>query len=195
MQSIHSTISYLINRLSSLQVLPVIFSSLLMTQCGIAQLSKPAGLCENPEFDKEVSKWIRQSVPVIGAQELYNKLDAHPRDLYLLDARDKKEYEVSHLPGAIRVGYDDFSKDRIQQIPKDAEVIVYCSIGYRSEKVGEKLRKMGYSHVENLYGSIFDWANRDYPLVNTQGDTTHSVHTYNKKWGQWVNENHAKKVW
>ncbi len=191
----YSSISYSKNKPPYLLSFAFLLLSLVMTQCGIAQISKPAGLCENPEFDKEVAKWIRQSVPVVGAEELYEEIHSGKGPAYILDARDAKEYNVSHLPGAVRVGYDDFNKGEVAQIPKDAEVVIYCSIGYRSEKIGEKLKKMGFKNVRNLYGSIFDWANRDLPLVDNKGKKTKKIHTYNKDWGRWVQEKHAQRVW
>ncbi len=194
MNAIKGTISYLEKKLLKQSYIWLIFTTLFLTQCGIAQRSTPAGLCESPKFDKEVAKWIRQSVPIVGAEELYRELRAK-RPLVLLDARDQKEYDVSHLPGALRVGYDDFEQAYLEGVPKDARVVVYCSIGYRSEKIGEKLQKIGYKNVRNLYGSIFDWANREFPLVNSKGDTVKTVHTYNEDWGRWVDEKHAKKTW
>ena len=49
---------------------------------------------------------------------------------------------------------------------KSDTIVLYCSIGYRSEKIGEKLVEMGYGHVFNLYGGIFEWVNRDLPVYN-----------------------------
>ena len=39
-------------------------------------------------------------------------------------------------------------------------IIVYCSIGVRSEDIGEKLKELGYTKILNLYGGIFDWKNK-----------------------------------
>lgn len=80
-------------------------------------------------------------------------------------------------------------------IPKDAKIVLYCSVGYRSEKIGEKLQKMGYTDVNNLFGSLFEWVNRGYKVVDKDGNETQKVHTYNKDWSQWVDETKAKKTW
>ncbi len=109
------------------------------------------------------------------------------RSNYLfLDTRSQQEYQVSHLPHAEWVGFLHFQKDKLADLPKDQAIIVYCSVGYRSERIGKRLKKMGFSDVHNLYGGIFDWSNQQEPIVNQQGMPTDSIHTYNKKWGKWV---------
>ncbi|MEZ4984799.1 MAG: rhodanese-like domain-containing protein [Saprospiraceae bacterium] len=65
-----------------------------------------------------------------------------------LDARERKEFEVSHLPGAHFIGYDDFDLSRVEKLDKGREVIVYCSVGYRSEKITEKLLAAGFTNVK-----------------------------------------------
>ena len=84
---------------------------------------------------------------------------------------------------------------QLEDIPKESNMVVYCSIGYRSEKIGEKLLRLGYKNVYNLYGSIFEWANDKYPLVGSNGKTTNRVHCYNKSWGKWVTNDEIRTVW
>lgn len=93
---------------------------------------------------------------------------------------------MSHIPNAIFVDYDNFSGEAVQGYDKEAPVIVYCSVGYRSEKIGEKLEELGFSNVRNLYGGIFDWKNKGHEVVNSAGLETDSVHTYNENWSQWL---------
>jgi len=71
-------------------------------------------------------------------------------------------------------------------IDKDAPIVIYCSVGYRSEKIGEKLQKAGYKNVINLWGGIFDWANLKLPLVNEDEEKVTSVHPYDENWGRWL---------
>ena len=51
------------------------------------------------------------------------------------------------------------------------------------------------SNVYNLYGSIFEWANEGLPLVDNNGYDTNAVHTWNKRWSQWVTNPNVEKVW
>ncbi|MFN0201376.1 MAG: rhodanese-like domain-containing protein [Bacteroidia bacterium] len=104
----------------------------------------------------------------------------------LLDAREWKEYQVSHLKGARWIGYDNFKISAIKDIPKNTHIIVYCSVGYRSERIGEQLKAAGYTQVQNLYGGIFEWINAGLEVIDAAGKKTNKVHGYNKLWGKWV---------
>ena len=147
--------------------------------------------CNDKKFNKRVNQLLQYSVPTIDVDEL----KAEQKEVYLFDTRELEEYKVSHIEGAKYLGYDKFDADRIGDIPKDANIVVYCSVGYRSEKIGKKLKKMGYTNVHNLYGSIFEWINRGYDVVDENGKKTDKIHTYNKKWSQWVKLKKAEKVW
>lgn len=122
--------------------------------------------------------------PTITIKDAYNKMGQ--KNVYFLDTRSKEEFEVSHIKNAIRVGYDNFSISSVKAIPKDAEIIVYCSIGARSQDVGEKLKKAGYTNVKNLYGGLFHWANRSFPMVNSTNERTTRIHGYSKDWSKWI---------
>lgn len=122
--------------------------------------------------------------PTISINDAYHKLGNDK--VYFLDTREKKEFEISHIKNARHVGYDNFDLSSLSDIPKDAEIIVYCSVGARSQTIGEKLKKAGYTNVKNLYGGMFHWANRSYPMVNSNGERTTKVHGYSRDWGKWV---------
>lgn len=125
-----------------------------------------------------------ESVPYISVDELAKlKIGA-----ILLDARESKEFEVSHLQNAIHVGYNDFDIRTVTENIKDksTKIVVYCSIGVRSEDIAEKLKQEGYTNIYNLFGGIFEWKNKENPIYNTSGEETNNVHVYSKKWGKWL---------
>ena len=113
----------------------------------------------------------------------------------LLDARESKEFNVSHIKGSIHVGYDHFDSKKVTALLKDknATIIVYCSIGVRSEKIGERLLKLGYKNVFNLYGGIFEWKHQGGKVVNNQNVETDEIHTFNKEWSVYLTK--GKKVY
>ncbi|MCB0483380.1 MAG: rhodanese-like domain-containing protein [Flavobacteriales bacterium] len=100
---------------------------------------------------------------------------------------DSTEYAVSHLPGAVRIGYTDYNPGIMNKIPLDMPIVVYCSVGRRSEDICEKLRKSGFNNAQNMYGGIFEWINRSLPVHDMSDRVVTRVHTYNKSWGVWVN--------
>lgn len=133
-----------------------------------------------------LAKYNTGSIPYISVEQLQGKM--HSGVMILLDAREKKEFEVSHFNNAVWVGYDTFSiQNLLNRLPnKNAEIVVYCSVGVRSEKIGEQLQKAGYTNVKNLYGGIFAWKNNNLPVYNPQGNKTEKIHAYSKKWGKWL---------
>lgn len=140
------------------------------------------GQVNSGAFNLMLKSLLKGSVPYISVSEAKQKTDK----IIFLDTREKKEYDVSHIKNARWVGYEKFDIKNIKDIPKDTEIIVYCSVGYRSEKIGEKLIKAGYKNVKNLYGSIFEWKNEGLPVYDNTGKQTNKVHTYNKTWGIWL---------
>ncbi len=111
-----------------------------------------------------------------------------------LDARPEEEYNVSHIENAIRVGYDNFDINKIAYLKRDTPIVVYCSVGYRSEKVAEQLQTNGFKNVYNLYGGLFEWVNQDQPIYKGEKETD-SIHAYNKVWGSWVKNASKIKVY
>ncbi len=103
-----------------------------------------------------------------------------------LDAREAEEYNVSHIPNARFIGSEHFELPGISDLPKNKPLIVYYSIGKRSEKITKKLLKGGFSNVHNLYGGIFEWVNQGKGIVDNENKPTNKVHAYGRFWGQFL---------
>lgn len=150
----------------------------------------PFAISAQKNMDKTLKKFNSESIPytqVAAVSKMENTI--------LLDARMKKEYSVSHLKNSIWVGYEAFELNTVTSKikDKDSEIVVYCSIGVRSEDIGEKLKKAGYTNIKNLYGGIFEWKNQGHPVYNNQGIKTDSVHAFDKQWGKLLTK--GKKVY
>lgn len=133
-------------------------------------------------FHDMLDSMYKQSVPLIKAE----KIAQSPDKYVILDTREPEEYAVSHLEGALAAGYDEFDKSIVDGIAKDQAILVYCSVGYRSERIGEQLKELGFQNVYNLYGGIFEWKNHGFTVVNAQNESTEQVHTYNQLWSGWL---------
>lgn len=164
---------------------------LAVLQISCAQIPADRPHCSDTAFDKKVSRTISFSIPVIGVEEL-KKIQ---NEVHIFDTRKKEEYDLSHIKGANYLGYEDFDIQRLNSLPKNSKIVLYCSIGYRSEKIGEQLKSQGYTNVHNLYGSLFDWVNRGNEVVDKNGNTTKKVHTYNSNWSKWVIDQEIEKIW
>ena len=137
------------------------------------------------KLDKLLIKWNKKNVPSISV----NTLALPNTKAILLDAREEKEYKVSHIKEAICVGYDDFKlKETLKKLPKekDIKIVVYCSIGIRSETIAYQLIKEGYTNVYNLYGGIFEWKNNNFQVIDSLGNYTDKIHTFDSDWSKWL---------
>ena len=128
---------------------------------------------------------ISKTIPLISAEEL-KKVENTKKPLLIIDAREANEFNVSHIKGAMHVGYNNFTISKLEKIEKNTTIVVYCSVGYRSEKVGERLKKVGFKKIMNLQGGIFDWKNKGYPVFDNKGKETEKIHAYDKSWGKWL---------
>jgi len=131
-----------------------------------------------------LKKYNSESIPYITVQEL-----AMPKtEVILLDTRELSEFEVSHLKNGIHVGYDNFKISTVTETitDKSSKIVVYCSLGIRSEDIAERLKKAGYTNIYNLFGGIFQWKNKDFTVYNKDEEPTENVHTFSKEWSQWL---------
>lgn len=146
--------------------------------------------CGQPSIESTLARLNRESVPYISVEELNSSADQ-----VLLDARTLAEYEVSHLKDAFWAGYKKFDIGKIKAAypDKNTPLVVYCSVGVRSENVGEELIEAGYTDVKNLYGGIFEWKNKDYPVYTQKGHPTEKVHAFSRRWGKLLHN--AEKIY
>jgi len=80
------------------------------------------------------------SIPYISVTEL----DKIQKNIVLLDAREKNEFLVSHIDNAKFVGYNRFKTKNFKKLnlQKSDTIVVYCSLGVRSEDIAQKIKKI-----------------------------------------------------
>jgi rhodanese-related sulfurtransferase len=134
----------------------------------------------NPEFEEYLND-LKDKFEVANILS-----DSLALDQYLiLDTREREEYEVSHIKDAVWIGYDDFEISQLDSIQRETEIIVYCSVGYRSSKIALELYDNGFTSVYNLYGGIFKWANDGRTLISNN-ESTRNLHGYNSYWARFI---------
>lgn len=138
-------------------------------------------------IDEVLNKYNDNSVPYINV----DTLKKNAQQALILDAREIEEFEVSHLQDAQHIGFKNFNYSTMDKLmadsleDRDTLIIVYCSIGIRSEIIGKKLISHGFTNVYNLYGGLFEWVNKG-GNVFCQGNITQKVHAYSKKWSRYL---------
>lgn len=99
----------------------------------------------------------------ISVQQLKEKLD-RGEPIVLLDVRRPDELAVAKLPYTNWIEMRELD-ERMHELDKDAEIIVYCHSGARSARATQALRKAGHSKAKNLAGGIDAWSDEIDPSI------------------------------
>ena len=95
-------------------------------------------------------------VTVAQAQELIKD-----KDVVIIDVRTPEEFEKGHLEGATMINFfgADFDQ-KIAELPKDQEYLVYCHSGNRSGKAVKKMEDAGFTNAHNMLGGWSAWSQK-----------------------------------
>ncbi|HUV81868.1 MAG TPA: rhodanese-like domain-containing protein [archaeon] len=113
-------------------------------------------LTNAPEEGGESIKYI--DIPVSEA-----KIKVDSGEYFILDVRTREEYDAGHIANAILIPSTDIS-GRLDEVPKDMPILVYCRSGSRSAIASQELVDNGYLEVYNMEGGINEWQNAGYPV-------------------------------
>ncbi|MDE2184783.1 MAG: rhodanese-like domain-containing protein [Alphaproteobacteria bacterium] len=97
-----------------------------------------------------------QSVPLIEPAQLGALMKANVR-VVIVDVREPDEFAQGHIDGAIPMPLGTLAA-RYGELPKDAQLVVYCRSGHRSAKAVAFLLAHGYSRAVSLHGGYMAWA-------------------------------------
>ncbi|MFO0578288.1 MAG: rhodanese-like domain-containing protein [Polyangia bacterium] len=122
--------------------------------------------------------------PISTAELAAWRADAARVQPLVLDVREPAEFAVSHLAGSRSLPLSQAGPSALADTPRDRPIVVYCSVGLRSAMAARALQRGGFTRVQNLEGSIFQWANESRPLVRPDGSPADTVHPYDARWGR-----------
>jgi rhodanese-related sulfurtransferase len=94
------------------------------------------------------------SVPLINARELEQELKNSNRP-FLLDVRQPQEYRLGHIPGAKLIPLGSLGS-RLDEIPRDREIVCICATGHRSVPAVNKLTAAGMG-ARSLKNGMIAW--------------------------------------
>lgn len=157
----------------------------------VVAIAKVPGNGTAESYDGYLESLYRDTVPIMQPQELATFLENQDAPL-VLDIRTPAERSVSSIPGSRFIRFESFDLDDVEGVARDRTVVLYCAVGFRSERVGEQLLAAGFTDVFNLYGGIIEWHNRGYRLQPGPAATPDDagaappVHGYRPRWGRWV---------
>ncbi len=147
----------------------------LITMNGTLENLKEIELCYSPVYG--TAKDVVNIAALVGLNLLHNRFKqvrvSQVRELvenkaYIIDVREKNEYEAGYLKHAINIPLSEF-RDRMDEIPKDIPVYLHCRTSQRSYYALCELLGNGYQNVYNISGSFLGICLYEYYNDQTEG--------------------------
>ena len=134
------------------------------TQTGLIDYEDFCGL-KAPVEGKEREEEMVNPFGEVGAVELYERL-ASEEPPFLLDVRQPHEWDIVNLEtdGAVIIPLAEL-RDRLDELPADREIVVYCRTGARSASAAQILADEGFPSVFNFVGGIHAWVDEIDPSL------------------------------
>jgi hydroxyacylglutathione hydrolase len=111
--------------------------------------------------------WFKGSgdFETVSTWSVHDLLPNMGRDsLFLLDVRKENDWINERIDGSYNI-YIGLLKDRLEEVPKNKHVVVFCDSGYKAS-IGTSILKMnGYNKVTNVLGSMMAWQKAGYPVL------------------------------
>jgi len=105
-----------------------------------------------------------ENATVKHAHEHWQAGSKSPVPFIFLDVRTAEEYADGHVDGSLLIPVQEL-EGRLNEVPKEKRVYVYCRSGKRSVAASNVLVKAGFSNIENIEGGINAWIDAGYPVV------------------------------
>jgi rhodanese-related sulfurtransferase len=110
---------------------------------------RPARLTPPPDPEPE-----EVVVPEIKVSDLLLEL-GKPTPPLLVDVRELYEWQQVHIADSLHIPMNEIPR-RLTELPKDANLVIFCAHGSRSYGVAHYLLEQGYQ-ARNLAGGITQW--------------------------------------
>jgi rhodanese-related sulfurtransferase len=86
----------------------------------------------------------------------------------LLDVREQDEWDAGHAPQARHLAMSEINA-RVDELPKDVQLVCVCHAGGRSSRVAEALNRAGWQAL-NLTGGMAAWQAAGLPVIDAAGN-------------------------
>jgi len=101
------------------------------------------------------------SLPLeIGVDEAYTKYQS---GVFVLDVRTVEEWNEYHAPNTTLIPLDQLAT-RVNEVPRDKEIVVVCRSGNRSQQGRDILLNAGFTQVTSMKGGLNEWRAKGYPI-------------------------------
>jgi rhodanese-related sulfurtransferase len=83
---------------------------------------------------------------------------------FILDVREPEEWQEYHIPESTLIPLGEL-KNRVNELPRDQEIVVVCRSGNRSQAGREILAQSGFNRVTSMAGGLIEWKSAGHPTV------------------------------
>lgn len=98
-------------------------------------------------------------MPSVSAVELNEKLKA-PKRPFVVDVRQPDEFRTGHIISAKLIPLGELGS-RMNELPKDKEIVCVCATGSRSRSATKMLIRAGYNAVD-MKGGMMSWSSKGF---------------------------------
>jgi mono/diheme cytochrome c family protein/rhodanese-related sulfurtransferase len=138
-----------------------------ITKIQLRELPTPEEYVLNPNNDDP--KFELQDGKYVSSAQLFAAMQAKKR-MVLLDTRVTSVWQRAHLAGSVPFPYYSDLEKRVEELPKDVQIIAYCSCPRAAaDYLTDQLTDLGFDNTAVLYEGIFGWMNFGYPVVRAEG--------------------------
>lgn len=96
----------------------------------------------------------------ISVEQAYEK---YQNGVFLLDVREPEEWNEYHVPNTTLIPLGELAS-RVNELPKDQEIVVICRSGNRSQQGRDILLQAGFN-ATSMAGGVKTWSSMGYPTV------------------------------
>jgi len=105
------------------------------------------------------------ALPEIITPAQYREVFANgEQEYFLLDVRTADEFSSGHIDGAYNISHEMLAS-RLDELPSDVPIVLYCRSGNRSSVARDVLRDAGYTNFHDIDGGTNNWTRQGYTLV------------------------------
>lgn len=127
---------------------------MLATACNSSEESKPQAVTQKVETTQPAAAVVEQKVASITTIDWQKAFEMNKAGAVLLDVRTPAEVAKGMASeAAVNVPLQELPQ-RLSEVPKDKDLLVYCRSGKRSMAASKFLVENGYTRVFNVEGGI-----------------------------------------
>lgn len=98
---------------------------------------------------------------ILSVTEAQTRLE-QDKTLFILDVRQPDEFRAGHINGSKLIPLHELGR-RINELPKDRDILCVCRSGGRSGAAQRQLQSAGYRAL-NLRGGLISWQQAGLPV-------------------------------